>query len=349
MLDGLRAVAVLVVILGHKWSTIPADLGVSIFFVLSGFLITLLLIREMDRTGRVSLSQFYLRRTLRIFPAYYCFLVVSFFADFILGDVRFLEMGGWALTYLVNYFNATNGHPSTSVAHAWSLAVEEQFYLLWPMLFIGLSRWGRRGLKSGLIILILIVLAWRCWAWFLLDFPTAWIYNAFDTRFDNLAVGCLLAVTVTSPNGQGSAPDLPKRWWMPLVTIGLLAVSRSVLPAREWHYGLGFTVDAALIAVIMLQLLQFATHPAWSWLDSPVMRYLGAISYPMYLYHAWGMAAGERASPFPPAIQVVLGIGITVLLGTASYRLVESPFLKLKSRLSARTALSAPTDLGGLA
>jgi peptidoglycan/LPS O-acetylase OafA/YrhL len=123
---------------GNPW--IPGDLGVGLFFVISGFLITLLLLREADRTGTVSLSQFYLRRTVRIFPAYYASMAVSLAVDFIRGTVWSPGLLASGAAYLMNYYNAFNNHPTTSIAHAWSLANEEQFYLLWPAAFLALRR-----------------------------------------------------------------------------------------------------------------------------------------------------------------------------------------------------------------
>src|SRR6266568_3863839 len=138
-LDGLRAVAVGVVMVYHFGiNAVPGDLGVSAFFVLSGFLITWLLLKEHGTTGDVSLRQFYTRRVLRIFPA------------------------PSALLYLVNYFNALHGHPTTSIAHAWSLGIEEQFYLLWPLLLLGLLQGGVARVARALVFLIVVVVAWRC-------------------------------------------------------------------------------------------------------------------------------------------------------------------------------------------
>src|SRR2546426_2623171 len=125
-LDGLRAVSVFTVMVYHfGFIRVPGDLGVSAFFVLSGFLITWLLLKEDRATGDVSLTRFYVRRVLRIFPAYYAFLAVSFVIDYMRHDPWSPALSTSAIFYVVNYFNALYGHPSTSIAHAWSLAIEE--------------------------------------------------------------------------------------------------------------------------------------------------------------------------------------------------------------------------------
>src|SRR5207253_11425408 len=146
VLDGLRAVSVFTVMGYHLgFARVPGDLGVSAFFVLSGFLITWLLLKEDRATGRVSLSRFYTRRVLRIFPAYYAFLALSFVIDQLRHDPWSPALRNSAIFYAVNYFNAYQGHPNTSIAHAWSLAIEEQFYLLWRLAFLLLRRQGGRA------------------------------------------------------------------------------------------------------------------------------------------------------------------------------------------------------------
>ncbi|MEO9117055.1 MAG: acyltransferase, partial [Gemmatimonadaceae bacterium] len=160
-LDGLRAVAVFIVIAYHADITkgIPADLGVTLFFVLSGFLITWLLLREFDESGTISIRRFYVRRTLRIFPAYYVFAVISFALDTVLGKRWTIGLITVTFTYLVNYYNALFGHPTTSVAHAWSLAVEEQFYLLWPLVCLALLKRSRATATTAVACMVLLVAA----------------------------------------------------------------------------------------------------------------------------------------------------------------------------------------------
>jgi peptidoglycan/LPS O-acetylase OafA/YrhL len=316
---------VLIVILYHgglEW--VPGDLGVSGFFVLSGFLITWLLLREEGRTGTVSLKSFYIRRILRIFPAYYAFFAVSIGFDYIRGyrwDHALIYSG---LFYVLNYYNALNGHPPTAIAHAWSLAIEEQFYLLWPFLFLTFRR--RKEFLTGAIVMVCL---WRTYLYGIHGVSTAYVYNAFDTRFDNLAIGCLLATLVRG----GKVPRAIARPsnFVALLAIGLLVVSRSFSP-QTYHYTLGFTIDALLIAVIVIQAILLHDSICWRWLEYPVTRYIGTISYAMYLYHIWGIGAAMRLQaklhvwPLPAAIL------ITIVLASISYYVVEKPFLALKSR-----------------
>lgn len=341
-LDGMRAVAVFTVIAYHAGlDAVPGDLGVSAFFVLSGFLITWLLLKEWRTDESVSLRRFYARRTLRIFPAYYVFLALSFAVDRLRDDPWPDGLAAAAVAYVVNYYNAFHGHPTTSIAHAWSLGVEEQFYLLWPTVFLLLVRRGRRVLLGTVAGLIAAVLLWRSFLFLVGDVGTAYVYNAFDTRFDNLGMGCLLAICVERPWFAAVARAVARNAWLPLVTLGLLVWSR-VGVSTAYHYSLGFTVDALLIAIFIVQVLQLHRRALWSWLEHPVVRYLGVISYPLYLYHIWGIGFGHQMGFLPPAFQALAGVLASVLLASGSYFLIERPFLALKRRFEAVAPSAVP-------
>ncbi len=346
-LDGLRAIAVFTVILGHRNYPIPgvpADLGVDAFFVLSGFLITRLLMRELAATGRVSLRKFYARRTMRIFPAYYAFLLLNFALDTMRGEHWGTALGWSAMTYTVNYYNAFHHHPPTSIAHAWSLGIEEQFYLLWPLAFLVLARRGVRTAVTGVGVMACMALAWRS---FLTarGVDVAYLYNAFDTRLDNLAIGCILALVADLPRVGAAAEQLARRAWYPVVTLlALLALRTGV--SDEVHYSIGFTLYAILVAVLIAQLMQLTVTPMWSWLEHPVTRYLGLISYPLYLYHGLGAAIARHASSRRP-VEFVVSVLATILLATGSYYVIERPFLKLKKRFATPRTGAAPSVAGG--
>lgn len=331
-LDGLRAVAVFTVITYHfGFGVVPGDLGVSAFFVLSGFLITWLLLKEWRAEGSVSLRRFYARRTLRIFPAYYAFLAVSFAIDVARHDPWARGLAAAAVCYVVNYYNALHNHPGTSIAHAWSLGVEEQFYFVWPTVFLLLARRGSRTLLRVLVGLIAVVLLWRSFLVLARVVGSAYVYNAFDTRFDNLLVGCLLAVCAEQPWFVAVARAAARRTWLPLGTLALLVWSRVGMSAA-YHYSLGFTIDALLVAVFIVQMLQLHRTALWSWLERPVVRYLGVISYPLYLYHLWGLGVGHRLGFLPVTGRFLAGVLVSVTLASGSYFLIERPFLALKRR-----------------
>ena len=333
-LDGIRALAVFVVILYHSGvvTGIPGDLGVSAFFVLSGFLITWLLIKELEKTGAISLRDFYKRRTLRIFPAYYAFVILS-----LVGDALLHHYWSWgiitaAFTYTVNYYNAFQGHPTTSVAHAWSLAVEEQFYLLWPILLMTLWKKGRAHTRNVLALIVLCVLAWRAVLYVGFHVQSSWVYDAFDARCDALAIGCLMALLGSAPSYRSFESAVSRYAWLPFVTLVLVWLSR-VAPSNNYHYTLGMTVEAILLAVFLIQMLRLSESPLWSWLNRPVIRWLGAISYPCYLWHGWGLAIGEHIIKHGTLwLQFIAGYAVTIGLASGSYYLIEKPFLTLKDR-----------------
>lgn len=334
-LDGFRMLAVMAVVLGHAGTTgiLGARHGVAGFFVLSGFLITWLLLAEHERTGSVSLRGFYIRRALRIFPAYYAFLAFSIAVDLMRGDDRILPLIWPGVFYWVNYANAWYGHSTASIAHAWSLAIEEQFYLLWPLLFLALAGRPRRWMIATLAILIAASSTWRTVAFGLLGWSADYAYNAFETRIDNLAIGCLMAVLLRSAGPRRLAASLAAHPVLPLVTIGLLHLSSSI-PSGVYQFGPAFTVDALLLAVLMVQLLQLTATPPWRWLDSRVSVYLGRISYPVYLWHQWGLGLADKVHAPAGVLHLATGVGFTLALAAASYHFLETPFLRLKQRFA---------------
>jgi peptidoglycan/LPS O-acetylase OafA/YrhL len=340
-LDGLRMVAVLMVVVNHAgWLGVPADLGVNVFFVLSGFLITWLLIKEREQTGTISLRSFYLRRAFRLLPAYYAYLAIAYL-------LYFSRHGGRtdfvlpSLLYYANYFNALHGHPATPISHTWSLAIEEQFYVLWPITFGWLARSGRRLAIRFLVVAIVAVVAWRSFLYLRIGVSPAYVYNAFDTRFDNLAVGCLAALLTQNERVLQGAQRWARHWSLPLVTCALLYVSRHFGPGR-YHYSVGFTVEAALIAVAMIQIMQLAATSAWKWLDHPAARFVGTISYPMYLYHGFATTAAMKVAGGRPGMMPLVAVVCAIPLGALSYYIVEKPFLRLRARLTRRGPEPAP-------
>jgi peptidoglycan/LPS O-acetylase OafA/YrhL len=135
--------------------------------------------------------------------------------------------------------------------------------------------------------IIVAVGLWRSIAFLVIGASQAYVYNAFETRFDNIAIGCLLALLLERGNLRGAISATARWSWLPVPTLGLLVVSRVFMPTT-YHYSAGFTVDAGLIAIFIVQVLQLYRKPLWSWLELPLVRYLGTISYPLYLYHQWG-------------------------------------------------------------
>jgi peptidoglycan/LPS O-acetylase OafA/YrhL len=295
-LDGLRAVFVVAVVVSHFFRDlrILGHLGVGAFFVLSGFLITWLLFKEHDAAGTVSLREFYARRSLRIFPAYYVFLLVAFAVCAALRVAPPPAEVVAALTYTMNIHEA---HPvpggALFASHAWSLAMEEQFYLFWPPAFLILARRGHAPMVAALGLAIAATMVWRSVLHLAVGTGSDRVYFAPDTRIDALLVGCLLAAALRHGRVVAVAEHLAQTWLV-AVTVAALMASAWLSPA--WHYSVGLTMEALLVAILIVQLMQCSPRPVWSLLESRPARYLGAVSYPLYLYHRIGLLAGVAAA-----------------------------------------------------
>lgn len=348
-LDGIRAVAVFLVLFFHLGIVqpaipfVPGPLGVLGFFVLSGFLITWLLIREQEKTGSISLKGFYRRRALRIFPAFYVFWLIAVGSRWLVhgrSDVPWPQALS-AFFYVSNYLHAI-AHPfPTFIQHTWSLSAEEQFYLLWPLAFLLFSK-KRKLLMLGLTIVIAAIWLHRAQLW-MSSHSGYHITYAFDTRADALLVGCLLALALKEEVG-GQAPErICRPTWAPVVTILLIGVSVFLDHAWEGYQLVGgLALEPLLVAVLICQLIVQTRYWAWRWLDSKPAVYLGRISYPLYLYH---MEATHLASRITAHIAgqstevfVASAVVLAVAIASCSYYLVERPFLSLKTRSSAAAA-----------
>jgi peptidoglycan/LPS O-acetylase OafA/YrhL len=333
-LDGLRAIAVFTVIIYHfGFESVPGDLGVTAFFVLSGFLITWLLLKEHDRTGHISVPQFYLRRALRIAPAYYGFLFLIYVEEHLRGYPWDTSLTLSGLFYVVNYYNAFNGHPDTAIAHAWSLGVEQQFYLLWPLVLLLVLHRGTKTIAFLTGTIVCLVLVWRSFAYLYFDARPAYVYNAFETRLDSIAIGCLFAVCLSWKGFQSATLALSRNILSPILVLALLMYSR-IGGSHAYHYSIGFTIDSMLLAIFMIQLLTMSKLTLWSWIDHPIMVYLGHISYSIYLYHLVALGIGHRLLPEHLSVRFAISVMLCIIIASLSYWLVERPFLNIKQRFA---------------
>ena len=332
-LDGLRAIAVFLVIFYHfGFSRVPGGRGVTAFFVLSGFLITWLLLKENEKSGTVSLSEFYMRRVLRIFPAFYCYWTLLIILLLLKHQVIPWPHAWSSVFYTSNYYIALNGDPENGFSHTWSLAIEEQFYLLWPLAFL-LWRRNLARLTVHLVYIIGAVWLYRALLVFLLNVDQAYIYGAFDTRLDHLMVGCLLAVVLKRGSLLSFWKAVCSNVYLPLLTAALLAGSIFLggLFYDRYRDVFGFAVEPILFAVLVVQLIGFSSSLAWKWIEWPVLRYLGRISYSLYLYQQITLYPVRKVLASQPVVlQLMAAIVLTVIVATASYYLIEQPFLRLK-------------------
>jgi peptidoglycan/LPS O-acetylase OafA/YrhL len=337
-LDGLRAVAVLLVIFNHLGVPhAPEGRGILTFFVLSGFLITWTLLRESDRCGSVSIRDFYIRRGLRIFPAFYVLWVLHFTITWLMQGR--LSASAWAdyataFFYVRNYRRAMSVHPHQYFGHTWALSIEEQFYFIWPWLLRSFQKDLRR-LTHILIAIIVAADIYRIVLFFKFHVSREWLNFTFDSRVDHLLVGCLLAVLLKRGVWPQFWEFITSRIWISVIVFGLIVASIA-LDAHfglAYKFGVGFVVDPLLTAVLLVQVIVFANTWAWGWLNWRITRYVGRISYSMFLYQAvtnyWAAHIFKDRSRF---VVVAAAVSLAVLLGSLSYYAIELRFLRLKTK-----------------
>lgn len=343
-LDGLRFVAVMLVILNHGELIHVGGDGVTIFFVLSGFLFSWLFCKQWEKKGTIDFKRFYYRRTLRIMPACIFCLIFTVVAKITLEIPVDYAHAFSALTYTANYYNAFFDHPPSGFSHFWSLAVEEQFYLVWPIVFYFFMKRSRKSLKQFLVISIVCIGLWRSWLTLSLHVSEAWLYNAFDTRIDSIAIGCLFGLLIQEEWFRATLKKLTFAFWTPIVPITLLCITH-VLPSW-FHYSAGLSIDSILMGIVVLQLIILSEHPIWNWLNSKPIKFGGVLSYSMYLYHPWGLAVGWKLAFLPLFLQIIVATVATVILAACSYYLIELPFQRLRDGKTRNASKHSLQSLG---
>ena len=314
-LDGLRAVSISLVVVGH-WMELRyhsdvagafANLGVRIFFIISGYLITTLLLKEYEKSSTIQLREFYVRRAYRILPAAIAFMVPVFVIFW--HELRWYHMAAAAL-YLANFDFA---HP-WFLGHLWSLSVEEQFYFLWPGV---LKRWHRHRVPI-LVGVVGFAPVYRVACYFLQLHGKA--DETFPAVADVLAIGCLLAIFAKR------MPRIHAAWALAMIVpVVLVPVYLGVL---RFHITLVllFVLWPVMHLSIAGLLLHVVQRPYWILNVRPVV-WLGQISYSLYLWQQL-FAYGEHHRPW---YFVLFAIG----LASASYYCVEQPMLRVRERTSA--------------
>ena len=327
-LDGIRAIAALLVVGLHgAYNFIPGRLGVLVFFVLSGFLITRLLLIEEDKTGTVSLKIFYERRAFRIFPAFYAYAIAV--------TLYLLPTPPWAklatcYLYISNYALVWM-RPDFPMPGSWSLSVEEQFYLLWPASFRAMVKRG----KNVVAILVTIIVAVQIWKvmLFFAHVDGEYLHSASDTRCSDLLVGCVLAILT---HRKFRIPEFllhPAATVAPLAVF-LLAAYLDAVGRHEVAIAFFYTPAAIATAVLMLQCIALSDRHPFSWLDWNWVRYLGRTSYSLYLWHGFAIAAVVAMGPMKYRWHIVLVFALAIIFASLSYHCIERPFLRLRARLT---------------
>jgi peptidoglycan/LPS O-acetylase OafA/YrhL len=339
--DGLRGVAVLIVICGHAVVAaglqLPSYLGffvqggrgVTIFFVISGFLITTILLREKRRSGRISAKAFYSRRALRILPAFYTFLLVVVVLSVLPTPVHVDGAQVAAAGLFVWNYAPIEG--TWWLGHTWSLAVEEQFYLLWPLAMIFLPLRRLVWVAAAVVLASPVI---RVAQYVLLPELRGRTDLMFQSRADMLIIGCLLALTAGSVSWHRVLPVVRRLW--PVYVVFLVLVSPILEDRFEGAYRLtvGWTLEAICVAGIIATITTSGSSLLGRALAWRPLVWIGLISYSLYLWQQLFLTA---LMPAPLSLPWV-GIPAAIACATASYWLVEKPFLRLKKRFERGTA-----------
>jgi len=311
--------------------------GVDLFFALSAFLITSLLLKERQETGEVSLRRFYIRRILRIWPLYFLMVALGIVLSHTMANqnLPWYYVAGYLL-FAGNWVHAVFGAPHSVCAPLWTISIEEQFYLIWPVLMKVLKR---RGMILAAMVTVLLATLSRV-GWVLAGASGGYIYYGSTSRCDSLALGILLALFADR------LPKLTKGMRLLLLGGGLMGwiASSAWLVEQPGPVSMRMAVGRLIVSLASGAILYGCLHSRSKLVRGNWVVRLGKISYGLYLLHPTGILI--MLSLFHPIwgfkLLATKGLGLvmTVTLAFASYRWVESPFLRLKDRFA--TVLSRP-------
>ena len=318
---------------------VPGELGVTIFFFLSGYLITTLMRSEFERTGSVNLAHFWLRRALRILPPFYLVVLTATLMALVLyppGTVHGPAMVAELLFY-ANYwgiYGVNNEVPGTGVV--WSLAVEEHFYLLFPLLYVGMQKWAVPRKRHAWLLwgLCATVLAWRCVLVLAMHATSPRIYLATDTRIDSILFGCALAIWNNPVSDKPKqAPILRKYLVLPAALVALLLclIYRRAVFAEVWS----FSVQGAALTVLFIYAVQDHKKPLFRILNYRPVVFIGVLSYSLYLVHDIFLRAVAHLWPQWHGWQrAVIAMAASMIVAWTIYEVVERPCARLRKRLT---------------
>ena len=336
-LDGLRAVSISMVLLAHGLGSMPhwmqrwprllgflanGNRGVSVFFVISGFLITSLLLRERAKTGSVSLRNFYLRRFFRIVPPFYTYLLCLL----LLGGVGFLVVHPTSFLSAAFFVKDYVGEGEWWTGHSWSLSIEEQFYLLWPAALVLLRPERARKVALGIVFAAPVI---RVISHALLHHLGPAEEFMFHVRMDGLMLGCLLALYEGAPLLE---KVVARSGFLSVAGIAFLALGAPYLSMRfgGWYtFPFGYSVEYCVIAVVLLYVVRNPSARVAAVLNNRLVVHVGVISYSLYLWQQLFLTGLNRTWTGAVPFSFLCCFAAAEL----SWRLVERPALRMRARL----------------
>jgi peptidoglycan/LPS O-acetylase OafA/YrhL len=331
-LDGLRAIAIFLVLLTHANFQLGSNgiLGVDIFFALSGFLITTLLLEEFHKRRDISLKAFYVRRTFRLFPALYVVLFFTFLYSLFFAQTSFVPSIRNEIISSFFYVNNISwvlglDNKGYILGHTWSLAVEEQFYLIWP--FLLLYALYKKYLKLAAIILILFIFG-------ILFLKISGNISSLGSALlhESIYIGCLAAI-IRYLNIEIAIPDL-------LAIISLIFLLFIGIFPIKWYYDIyesgGRGIISLISSLVILSLLKFPQGYTYKLLSFSPLVFIGKISYSLYLWHVPVFRLFKYHSTLPPMLSFIFKFVVTFLLAIISFYFLEKKAIRFGRKLSDR-------------
>jgi peptidoglycan/LPS O-acetylase OafA/YrhL len=334
-LDGVRGIAILFVLGNH------VPLGRLESLLPGGFLITTLLIQEFDRTGSISLRNFYMRRALRLGPALIALLIVLCLLSFVLYD-QARARGNCrdaliALFYASNWVRVFTRNQLGLLAHTWSLSCEEQFYIVWPIILLTLLRISRKRHYVALVAAAVALFSWLASIHLTMSGASERrLCFGLDGRADTLMIGCILSVVLSSGLMTENAKKTIQKLLVviaPLSMASLLAFSIFGNKLGRSFFYFGFVIIALLAAALILDVLVSPRSIIRRLMAMKWLVWIGSVSYGLYLWH-WPIFWGMHGFGFKGWTVVLVGTPLTFLVVLLSYYGMEKPILELKKRFT---------------
>jgi peptidoglycan/LPS O-acetylase OafA/YrhL len=339
-LDGMRAFSIALVVTSHFWvgGPVPGGFGVTVFFFISGFLITRLLLAEMAETGTVNIASFYVRRFLRLYPALAVLVVVLSALYLALGrGLNPMEVVA-ALFYFINYYIIVHPPLDLPIRMLWSLAIEEHYYIFFPIFFLLFARSLPR-LIGILALAAVAVLVWRLVLVYAIKIDLRppgpalpYTYYATECRLDGILYGAILAALSQTKAGLAFVRRL-LNW--PVFCVATLVLLVSMLPRdmafqESWRYAIQ---SAMLFPMLACCIFSEQFRILRQILEQPFLVWIGKLSYSIYLWH-FGIARvlHKELADLPILAQVAIGLVPILVAASLSYYLIERPVLSLRAK-----------------
>lgn len=342
-LDGMRGFAILLVMNFHAETTYfqGGFIGVDLFFVLSGFLITSLIINEYDSSSSLNLKNFYMRRLLRLGPALFLLLLV-----FSLLSIIFLSTDKArsnlvdtiiSLFYLSNWARAFSIHPPDYLGHTWSLSIEEQFYILWPIALLTMLRTFKNRWAIAILAFVLAGSSWLLRI-YLIHYGASYerLYNGLDTRADALMIGSLLGIILSSNLLSDRTKNILSKWlefFSYFAVLALITITVNLVWTNPQLYYWVFFIVEILTATLIFNLIINKNSVLHKVLSMKWIVWVGSISYGLYLWH-YPIYKTMQNLQYSPIEVLVYGSLATFMVSAGSFYILEKPILKWKNRYS---------------